>query len=115
MSQVIKIDVEKVISSKSTKLAKYAPKCLINWIKRLIHQDEINTFLAETPDLEGVDFANAAKKFLDVDCDVYGLENIPKDKKFIFVSNHPLGGMDGILLISTLGNYFDKKIWQSSI
>ena len=64
MSQVIKIDVEKVISSKSTKLAKYAPKCLINWIKRLIHQDEINAALEQCEGKEGTDFAKEALDIL---------------------------------------------------
>ena len=109
MSEVLKIDLDKIVKSKFRK-GKGLPKFIMNYLKRVIHQDEVNAYLKESSHLEGVDFANDVKRFFEVDCDVYGLENIPKDKKFIFVSNHPLGGMDGILLISTLGNYFDKKI-----
>ena len=109
MNEPLRIDLDKVVKSKFRK-GKGLPKFIMNYLKKTIHQDEINTFLDENPGLEGIDFANGVKKFLDVECDVYGLENIPKDQKFIFVSNHPLGGMDGILLISILGKYFDGKI-----
>lgn len=105
MSQVIKIDVEKVISSKSTKLAKYAPKCLINWIKRLIHQDEINAALEQCEGKEGTDFAKGALDILNVKCNVVYTNKsaLKQDERYIFVSNHPLGGLDGLILISELG------------
>ncbi|MBO5721129.1 MAG: 1-acyl-sn-glycerol-3-phosphate acyltransferase [Bacteroidales bacterium] len=108
-NEPLQIDLDKIVKSKFRK-GKGLPKFVMNYLKRTIHQEEINAYLKESSDLQGVDFATDVKRFFEVDCDVYGLENIPKDKKFIFVSNHPLGGMDGILLISILGKYFDGKI-----
>ena len=106
MSQVIKVDIEKVISSKSTKLAKYAPKFIINWLKSLIHQDEINAALEQCKGKEGRDFAKGALEFLNVNCNVIYTDKsaLKQDDRYIFVSNHPLGGLDGLILISELGS-----------
>ncbi|MBR5855856.1 MAG: 1-acyl-sn-glycerol-3-phosphate acyltransferase [Bacteroidales bacterium] len=105
MSQVIKVDIEKVISSKSAKVAKYAPKFLINWMKRLIHQDEINEALELCRGMEGRDFAKGALEYLNVKCNVTYTDKsaLKQDERYIFVSNHPLGGLDGLILISELG------------
>ena len=75
MNEPLRIDLDKVVKSKFRK-GKGLPKFIMNYLKKTIHQDEINTFLDENPGLEGIDFANGVKKFLDVECDVYGLENI---------------------------------------
>ena len=101
IGEPLQIDLDKIVKSKFRK-GKGLPKFVMNYLKRIIHQKEINSYLRESSHLQGVEFATDVKRFFEVDCDVYGLENIPKDKKFIFVSNHPLGGMYGILLLSVL-------------
>lgn len=58
----------------------------------------------------GVDFLEACLEFLDAKLDVKGLENIPKDGLYTFVSNHPLGGQDGVSLGYILGRRFDGKV-----
>lgn len=106
MSQIIKIDIKKVISSKSETLAKYAPNFLINMLERLIHQDEINAVLEKSRGLEGMDFAAKALEELNVKCNITYTNKgtIKKDERYIFVSNHPLGGLDGLVLISEIGS-----------
>lgn len=105
MSQLIKIDVKSVISSKNATIAKYAPKFLINWVKRLIHQDEINAALEKSQGLQGIDFAGAALAELGVTSNVIYSNRaaIDPNERYIFVSNHPLGGLDGLILINELG------------
>lgn len=50
-------------------------------------------------------------EFLGTTLDVHGRENLPKDGRlYTFVSNHPLGGQDGISLGSILGHEYDGKI-----
>lgn len=106
MSQSIKIDIEKVIASKSTTLAKYTPKFLINWIKRIVHVDEMNEILGRCGDKKGEDFAKTVLEELNVKCNVSYLDksSLHKDERYIFVSNHPLGGLDGLVLIKELGS-----------
>ncbi len=105
----LSIDVEKVISSKSKKLAKRLPRFIINYIKRTIHQDEINQVLRETEGLDAIDFATyAVENALQVTYDVHS-ESLPDPSgRYIFVSNHPLGGLDGMILISFLGKKYKK-------
>ena len=105
MSQSIKIDIKRVISSKSATIAKYAPNFLINWVKRLIHQDEINAALEKSQGLQGIDFAGAALAELGVTSNVIYSNRaaIDPNERYIFVSNHPLGGLDGLILINELG------------
>lgn len=102
------IDVEKVIAGKSPKLLKALPRFIIRYIKRIIHQNEINEFLALQGHRRGVDFAAAVLNFMQVNYKVEGLENLNNDMRYLFASNHPLGGLDGIVLIHLLGNKYPE-------
>ncbi len=108
----ITINVEQVIASKNSSLAKYTPKFLINFIKRIIHQDELNAFLQKNPGATGFDFAQAALNELNVSANITYInkDSLKKDERYIFVSNHPLGGLDGLILISEIGKLFNNNI-----
>lgn len=103
------IDVEQIVRSRAGKKSKYIPGFVIDWLKRLIHQDFINGYLKEG--YVGVDFCEKCLRYLDVTVEVEGLDNLPnEDKKYTFVSNHPLGAIDGVTLGMVLGRRFDGKI-----
>ncbi|MBO7724302.1 MAG: 1-acyl-sn-glycerol-3-phosphate acyltransferase, partial [Paludibacteraceae bacterium] len=103
----VKIDLESVIKSKTDKKI---PRFLIRGLEKLIHQDEFNRFFANNVGVEGIDFVDAALKYLDVKINIYGEENIPSEGKFIFASNHPLGGLDGLALSSIVGKKFGGEV-----
>lgn len=103
----IKIDLETVIKSKTNKKL---PRFLIRGLEKLIHQDEINHFFANNIGVEGIDFVDSALDYLNVKVNIYGEENIPSEGKFIFASNHPLGGLDGLALSSIVGRKFGGKV-----
>ena len=100
------IDIEKVIASKSPRLLKAMPKFIIRYLKRIIHQDEINKALAEHGHKKGVEFVEAILEVFQVTYNVDGMENISEDERYLFASNHPLGGLDGMILIHLLGKKF---------
>lgn len=102
------IDVEKVIAGKNPKLLKILPKFIIRYLKRIIHEDEINSFLTQHGDKQGVEFIGEILKMMEVSYRVEGLENISPDGHYLFASNHPLGGLDGIILIHILGQKFPE-------
>ena len=104
----LKIDVEAVIASKSKRLAKFAPKFLTNWLKRTIHEDELNGLFAKYANCQGVEFAQRCLKDYNVKCNIryVNKDSISKQGRYIFVSNHPLGGLDGITLIAHFGEFF---------
>lgn len=98
-----RIDIEKVIGSKNPRLLKLMPGFLVNYIKRTIHQDEMNQFMALNHEKKDFEFAKAVLDFIDVKLNVIGLENIPREGGCILASNHPLGGIDGMALIEVVG------------
>ncbi len=96
------IDIEKVIKSKNPKLLKWLPKFIVNYLKRVLHQNEINQILDENKDLYDYDFARDIITRFNVNITAYGLENIPKTGGYIFASNHPLGGIDALALVTLI-------------
>ena len=106
-SNILSVDIEKVIRGKSQKLADRLPRFVLNYIKKTIHQDEINRLLLENREYTGVEFASHILKDLDVSYRVHFSGKRPApDGRYIFVSNHPLGGLDGMILISYIGSSF---------
>lgn len=90
---------------------RWIPRWAVRRLERLVRQDELNGILRRTYPKEGTEFATAALRDLDIDVEVRGIENIPDAGRFIFASNHPLGGLDGIALISVLGaRYGDEGL-----
>ncbi len=103
-----KIDLDEVIASKNPKLAKKLPRFIKNYLKRILHIAEINIFLEEHSEKEGLDFANAVIDFLDLKLNVVGEENFIDVERPLFISNHPLGGLDGIAILTLIGKHYDN-------
>jgi len=106
ISPAPQIDVEKVLFSKNPSLARAVPGFLIRYLKRIVHQDELNVFLREWGHLKDSVLIAAGLKHFDIKYKVFGSENIPATGRYIFVSNHPLGGLDGLVFIYELSKYF---------
>ena len=106
----LKLDINAIIASKSERLAKCAPKFLIRWMKKIIHQDELNQILQYSNGSIDVEFADKVLQWLNVKSNVKFIdrESLDPRRKYIFVSNHPLGGLDGLTLISLFGKTFGK-------
>ena len=99
------IDIDKVLREKAPKYYKYIPGFVVSYLKRIVHQEELNVFLRDSKDKVGVDFLKACLEFLDANIVVKGEENLPKEGLYTFVSNHPLGGQDGVALGYILGSF----------
>ena len=103
------LDIEKVIESKAGEKAKRIPRFVINWFKKFMHLDYINEYLKEG--YLGVEFCENGLKYLGVEIEVKGRENLPKDgRRYTFVSNHPLGAIDGVTLGAVIGREYDENI-----
>lgn len=103
------IDLDRIVRSRSGKLGPYIPKAFVNLLKRVVHQDFINAYLSEGR--IGVDFCRGVIRYLNVNVRVEGRENLPTDdKRYIFVSNHPLGAIDGVTLGWVLGEFYKGNI-----
>ncbi len=106
-----RIDIDGILRAKAPKYYKKVPGFLIHYLKRIIHQEDINGILERNSDLEGVAFMRACvDKEFNLTLKPEGEENIPEAGKFVFASNHPLGGLDGICLSAFLGEKYNGKI-----
>lgn len=111
--KIFRIDIDKVLADKAGSKARYVPRFVRAWLKRIVHQDWINVFMEQKGSLQGVPWLDAVVDYLDMQLEVDGLENLPADadgRRFTFVSNHPLGGPDGIALGQILGHRYDGRI-----
>jgi 1-acyl-sn-glycerol-3-phosphate acyltransferase len=103
------VDVEKIIAVKNPKLLQWLPRFLLNYIKRTIHQDEVNYVLHTYTygNCSGLAFNDTIiKEHWRSWYNAHGLEEIPTDRRYIFASNHPLGAFDGLILMSAIGARF---------
>ena len=112
MSEVISktIDIDSILQTKMGNRAKFVPGFLVSWLKRIIHQDAVNRFLWDSRHVEGTEWLEACVRYLDMTLDVKGMENLPSPhdgKLYTFVSNHPLGGIDGVALGAIIGRKYD--------
>ena len=106
-----KLDIDGVLQAKAKKHYRKIPKFVVNYLKRTVHQDELNAIIERNRDKLGVDFMRAlVDKEFKVNLKIHGEENIPSEGKFVFASNHPLGGLDGICLSAHLGEKYKGKI-----
>ena len=104
------IDIDKVLREKAPKYYKYIPKFVVSYLKRIVHQEELNVFQRESKDKVGVYLLKACLEFLDANIVVKGEENLPTEGLYTFVSNHPLGGQDGVALGYVLGSFYKGKV-----
>ena len=106
------IDIEAVLRSKMGSKAKYVPRFAVKWLKHIAHEDQVNEFLWQARDLQGTPWLVACLNFLGVKIEVEGMENLPTkddERLYTFVSNHPLGGIDGVALGSVLGRQYNDR------
>lgn len=98
------VNVEELLKTKAPKVYRFLPRFLIRYVSKLIHEDDINYVINHNHDQYGVDFAKGALKTMGVTVVVDGIENIPAKGGYIFACNHPLGGLDGLAVISAISN-----------
>lgn len=105
---VLQVDVEQILNSKNPSLKKMVPGFLLRYLKKIVHQDELNVFLRKAGHLRDAEFIAAGLKEFDIRYRVTGSENLPEKGRYIFVSNHPLGGLDGLVFIHELSKYYPE-------
>ncbi len=98
------INIEKVLQEKASGLYKFLPRFAINWLKRKLHEDDINTAMPHLNKYHGLAHNDEVLKFFGVKVIVNNPERIPLDRSIIVASNHPLGGLDGMALIKSVGD-----------
>ncbi len=101
-----KIDIDEVLKAK---VKKKLPKFLVNFLKRRIHQDEINDCIEKAEHPQGVGFFDEALNYLDIKYEVRGAENLDPSRRCIFASNHPIGGPEALIMGSVMRRYYGES------
>lgn len=110
MSDIIQIDIDAILAAKAGKKARFVPRFLVSYLKKIVHQDEVNEFLRINHDKRDLAFIDEFMIYFNNSFDIKGLENLPDDGRFTFVSNHPLGAQDGLGLAYILGRKYEGRI-----
>ena len=90
--------------SKALKLEKLKLKVLSPVLMKVLKLNKVNKLYKESVEKKGTNFAEDILTSLGVqyEIDPVDLKNIPSKEPFILVSNHPYGGIDGVILLSIL-------------
>lgn len=107
---ITQIDIKQVLRQKAPSAARKIPGFIVDYLIRTVHQDELNEILRRYHDKDGVAFMQELIGYFDLNLELVNEENIPAEGRYIFASNHPLGGLDGICLSAIIGGRFDGKI-----
>lgn len=72
-------------------------------VMKITKINKLNKIYDDRSHLDGFDFLDSSLKHLEIDFEIpeKDLKRIPKTGPFISISNHPLGGIDGMILLHT--------------
>lgn len=101
-----KIDVGAVLKEKAPRLARWVPRFAVNWLRRTIHEKELNHIYDNYWNLPPQQFIRTCLNDWGVSYSIEGIEKIDPAGRYLFVSNHPFGGMDGMMLADKLIEHF---------
>ena len=83
------IDIDKILKSKMGSKVKFVPRFLVSWLKKIIHEDEVNRFLWESRGLSGTEWLTECVRYLKMD-----------DGKFRYLVNDLLLNLPGLKPVS---------------
>ena len=106
VNETVTFDLDAVVEGKFGKGK--VPRPIMSWLKRFIHQDHLNGILGQG--YLGIEFLEKAIEYYDVHLNIEGKENLPESGRYTFVANHPLGGIDGVSVIATIGRKYNGNI-----
>ncbi len=108
------IDISKAFKSSESLMVRSIPGFIVRGIEKFIHQDDMNLSIHKNRHLTGIPFVNGILDLWNVKVEVKDGEKIPSSGRFVFVANHPVGGMDALSFLSTIGRFFPNVISPSN-
>jgi len=96
------IDVELALQEKIPDIYKKIPGVLIRLMEKVIRQDDMNRMIHESSHLNGIPLVDWVLDQFGVNIVVKGKKLIPKKGRYIYPANHPIGGLDGLAIVSVV-------------
>ncbi|PID88071.1 MAG: glycerol acyltransferase [Bacteroidia bacterium] len=107
-SSIFRVDLERVIRNQKNKKVSHLPPFVVNYLKKVIRQKQLNEIVADADGLEGIEFIRKNMQYLNINYEVINQESISPRGKYIFVSNHPLGGIDYYAMMLAISEKFSN-------
>ena len=105
------IVLKDLVAEKNGRLARRIPGFVYNLMHRILHIREINEIISRYGDKKGIEFVISCLDYFEVHFDFQGTENLPKKGSYIIVSNHPLGGFDGLILLNGVTKFMGPSLF----
>src|SRR5512145_2056033 len=110
------VNIRQVFHDKNPKFASLLPGFVYKYLERILHQQDLNDILTRHGDKYGIEFARATVDDFRVTLTVHGAAHLVPDKRYIFASNHPLGGLEGFVLMDVISRYYsDLRVLANDI
>ena len=105
----LQLDIRAVLKRKAPNA--HVPEFIIRYLERITHLKQMNTFLRKHTTERDYEFIRLVlDEELGCSASIEGIENIPQnDQPVIFVSNHPLGGLDGMIIAQMIHDCGARK------
>lgn len=107
MEELLQLNIKEILGKRLPESKRrLIPDFALTAVEKLIHQDELNKILRYCHPHEGSAFSAKVIEYLGIHIEVEGLDRLKRGGRYVFASNHPLGGLDGITLVEVLGKKF---------
>lgn len=108
----IQIDLHAIVRARLGRKTRWVPRFAVSWLARLIHQNQLNALLRNNYPRRGAEFCHGVLSDLDVTISLAEGSQLPAkaQRRVIIVSNHPLGGLDGMALIDTFTRHYGGQV-----
>ena len=100
------ISVKEVLHTKAPGIYKWTPWFVKSYLKRIVHEDELNYYLEHFSHLPTIEFIRSSLKHMGISYRAVGLDKLDPHRRYIFASNHPFGGLDGLMLAVEIATIF---------
>lgn len=102
----MRIDIDSVLRERLPRHYRWIPRALIRRLEKFICQDELNALLTHNAHLTGAAFARGVISDLGVTYELRGQIPDPSHTRVVLTSNHPLGGLDGLVLAAATAELY---------
>ncbi len=110
------INLKEIISSKSQRLGNIIPRFVYRWLNSLLHVEEINEILETGWEYSPQEFLQYFFRRQNITYSATGLDALDPNGRYMFASNHPFGGMDGMMIADLMIQKFgDSRVVVNDI
>lgn len=102
----MEVNVADILHKKNPTLARLMPEFALDYLRRIVHETQINYYLRNFSTLSSIEFVRATLQQMQISYNAVGMEKLDPKGRYIFASNHPFGGLDGLMLADEVCHYF---------